>query len=159
VEKVAIVDAPFAGYAAARALRRQSYADQAVGIGAEGHHRYGRPSPSRDFLTGACDDDRRVRRLDPRGRGIHVDGGEEIQAGGVDIAAGGVDIAAGGVDIAAGGVDIAAGGVDIAAGERTRRLHRDPAGAPAGGGRSAPGARRHARPDRSRIEPLETPER
>ncbi|MEV6302877.1 FAD-dependent oxidoreductase [Actinoplanes sp. NPDC051861] len=106
MEKVAIVGASLAGLAAARALRRQSFAGEIIVIGAEHHAPYDRPPLSKDFLTGGCsvadlalvddDEDLGVRwrlgttatRLDPAGRGVHLDTGDEIRVDGVVIATG-----------------------------------------------------------------------
>ncbi|MDI6097049.1 FAD-dependent oxidoreductase [Actinoplanes sp. NEAU-A12] len=105
MQKVAIVGASLAGLAAARALRRQSFAGEIIAIGAERHQPYDRPPLSKEFLTGAYteadlalghDDDLGVvwrlgvaaTRLDPRGGSVHLADGEEIRADGVVIATG-----------------------------------------------------------------------
>jgi len=106
VLKIAIVGAALAGFAAARALRRQGFAGEIVAIGAERHLPYDRPPLSKGFLTGACsvpelaladpDEDLDVRwrlgaaaaRLDPGNRRIVLDDGEEIRADGVIVATG-----------------------------------------------------------------------
>jgi 3-phenylpropionate/trans-cinnamate dioxygenase ferredoxin reductase subunit len=105
VEKVAIVGASLAGLAAARALRRQSFAGTIIAIGAERHRPYDRPPLSKEFLTGAyttgdlalaegddLDLDWRLgvtaTALDPHGRSIHLDTGEELHVDGVVIATG-----------------------------------------------------------------------
>jgi len=51
VLRIAIVGAAVAGFAAARALRRQSFAGEIVVIGAERHRPYDRPPLSKAFLT------------------------------------------------------------------------------------------------------------
>ncbi|MFI5890404.1 NAD(P)/FAD-dependent oxidoreductase [Actinoplanes sp. NPDC051513] len=104
--RIAIVGAAVAGFAAARALRRQSFAGEIVAVGAERHRPYDRPPLSKAFLTGACsvpdlalddpDEDLDVRwrlgtpaaRLDPGNRRLVLDDGEEIRADGVIVATG-----------------------------------------------------------------------
>jgi 3-phenylpropionate/trans-cinnamate dioxygenase ferredoxin reductase subunit len=106
VLRIAIVGAALAGFAAARALRRQSFAGEIVVIGAERHEPYDRPPLSKAFLTGACsvpdlaladpDEDLDVRwrlgataaRLDPGNRRIVLHDGTEIRADGVIVATG-----------------------------------------------------------------------
>ncbi|BBH68810.1 pyridine nucleotide-disulfide oxidoreductase [Actinoplanes sp. OR16] len=106
MEKVGIVGASLAGLAAARALRRQSFAGEIIAIGAERHQPYDRPPLSKEFLTGAATIDDLVlpassgdlgvtwrlgvaaTRLDARNRSIHLDTGEEIRVDGVVIATG-----------------------------------------------------------------------
>ena len=69
--RIAIVGSAVAGFAAARALRRQSFDGEIVVVGAERHQPYDRPPLSKDFLTGACSAAdlahaaRRVRRSSP----------------------------------------------------------------------------------------------
>ena len=104
--RIAIVGAALAGFHAARALRRQSFAGEIVVIGAERHRPYDRPPLSKAFLTGDCpvtdlsledpDEDLDVRwrlgtpaaRLDPANRRVVLDDGEEIRADGVIVATG-----------------------------------------------------------------------
>ncbi len=104
--RIAIVGAALAGFAAARALRRQSFAGEIVVIGAERHEPYDRPPLSKAFLTGACsvpdlaladpDEDLDVQwrlgataaRLDPGNRRIVLHDGTEIRADGVIVATG-----------------------------------------------------------------------
>ena len=104
--RIAIVGAALAGFHAARALRRQSFAGEIVVIGAERHPPYDRPPLSKDFLTGAVaapdlaladpDEDLDLRwrlgtpaaRLDPANRRVVLDDGEEIRADGVIVATG-----------------------------------------------------------------------
>jgi NADPH-dependent 2,4-dienoyl-CoA reductase/sulfur reductase-like enzyme len=106
VLRIAIVGAAVAGFAAARALRRQSFTGEIVVIGAERHQPYDRPPLSKQFLTGACsvaelalgdpDEDLDVRwrlgtaaaRLDPGNRRIVLDDGGEVTADGVVVATG-----------------------------------------------------------------------
>jgi 3-phenylpropionate/trans-cinnamate dioxygenase ferredoxin reductase subunit len=106
VLRIAIVGAALAGFAAARALRRQGFDGEIVAIGAERRRPYDRPPLSKDFLTGACseadlaledpDEDLDVRwrlgvtaaRLDPANRRIVLESGAEIRADGVIVATG-----------------------------------------------------------------------
>jgi len=106
VKSIAIVGASLAGIAAARALRRQSFEGEIIGIGAEPHQPYDRPPLSKAFLTGSCtetdlaltdaDEDLDVRwrlgtpaaRLDPRTRSVVLQDGQEVQADGVIVATG-----------------------------------------------------------------------
>ncbi|MCU7727841.1 FAD-dependent oxidoreductase [Actinoplanes sp. KI2] len=104
--RIAIVGSAVAGFAAARALRRQSFEGEIVVIGAERHEPYDRPPLSKAFLTGDCSmadlaladpaEDLDVRwrlgtpaaRLDPGNRRIVLDDGAEIRADGVIVATG-----------------------------------------------------------------------
>jgi NADPH-dependent 2,4-dienoyl-CoA reductase/sulfur reductase-like enzyme len=106
VLRIAIVGSALAGFAAARALRRQSFDGEIVVIGAERHRPYDRPPLSKGFLTGGCsaaelaledpDEELDVRwrlgvpaaRLDPANRRIVLGDGEEIRADGVVVATG-----------------------------------------------------------------------
>jgi 3-phenylpropionate/trans-cinnamate dioxygenase ferredoxin reductase component len=106
VLRIAIVGSAVAGFAAARALRRQSFDGEIVVIGAERHQPYDRPPLSKAFLTGECSvaelaladpaEELDVRwrlgtpaaRLDPGNRRIVLDDGEEIRADGVIVATG-----------------------------------------------------------------------
>ncbi|MDR6321554.1 NAD(P)/FAD-dependent oxidoreductase [Actinoplanes couchii] len=54
MQKVAIAGASLAGLAAARALRRQSFAGEIVIVGDEPHPPYDRPPLSKEFLTGTA---------------------------------------------------------------------------------------------------------
>ena len=104
--RIAIVGSAVAGFAAARALRRQSFDGEIVVVGAERHQPYDRPPLSKDFLTGACsaadlaledpDEDLDLRwrlgtpagRLDPANRRVVLEDGDEIRADGVIVATG-----------------------------------------------------------------------
>jgi 3-phenylpropionate/trans-cinnamate dioxygenase ferredoxin reductase subunit len=106
VNRIAIVGASLAAVAAARALRRQSFAGEIIGIGAEPHQPYDRPPLSKAFLTGDCaepdlaltdaDEDLDVRwrlgtpaaRLAPRSRSVVLADGEDIRVDGIIVATG-----------------------------------------------------------------------
>ncbi|MGX1880554.1 NAD(P)/FAD-dependent oxidoreductase [Streptomyces sp. NPDC055287] len=105
---VAVVGASLAGLYAARALRAQGYDGRLVIIGDEIHRPYDRPPLSKEFLTGAMDEDRlalsdpeeeaeldaewllgvRARGLDAGGRTLLLDGGRTVAADGVVVATG-----------------------------------------------------------------------
>ncbi|MBT2491653.1 FAD-dependent oxidoreductase [Streptomyces sp. ISL-96] len=105
---VAVVGASLAGLYAARALRGEGYDGRLVIIGDEIHRPYDRPPLSKEFLTGAMDEDQlalsdpeeeadldaewllgvRARRLDVRGRTLHLDTGRTVAADGVVLATG-----------------------------------------------------------------------
>ncbi|MGW7198318.1 FAD-dependent oxidoreductase, partial [Streptomyces chryseus] len=55
---VAVVGASLAGLYAARALRAQGYDGRLVIVGDERHRPYDRPPLSKEFLTGAADEER-----------------------------------------------------------------------------------------------------
>lgn len=106
MRKVAIAGASLAGLATARALRRQSFEGEIILVGDEPYPPYDRPPLSKEFLTGAATMDdialggdtddldlhwrlgTTATGLDPAGRSLHLDTGEEIRADAVIIATG-----------------------------------------------------------------------
>ncbi|WP_028812820.1 NAD(P)/FAD-dependent oxidoreductase [Streptomyces flavidovirens] len=108
MKTVAVVGASLAGLYAARALRAEGYDGRLVIIGDELHRPYDRPPLSKEFLTGAMDEDQlalsdageeaelnaewllgvRAQGLDARGRALRLDGGRTVTADGVVIATG-----------------------------------------------------------------------
>ncbi|MFF3340224.1 NAD(P)/FAD-dependent oxidoreductase [Streptomyces flavidovirens] len=108
MKTVAVVGASLAGLYAARALRAEGYDGRLVIIGDEIHRPYDRPPLSKEFLTGAVDEDQlalcdaeeeaelnaewllgvRAQGLDARGRALRLDSGCTVAADGVVIATG-----------------------------------------------------------------------
>ncbi|MFI9763816.1 NAD(P)/FAD-dependent oxidoreductase [Streptomyces sp. NPDC051963] len=105
---VTVVGASLSGLYAARELRAQGFDGRLVIVGDEPHRPYDRPPLSKDFFTGAADEDRlaltdaeetaeldaewllgvRARGLDARGRTVLLDGGRTVSTDGVVIATG-----------------------------------------------------------------------
>lgn len=107
LRSVVVVGASLAGLSAARALRAEGFDGTVTLVGEERHLPYDRPPLSKELLvgsvtpadialTGAEDDDlaltwrlgRRAAALAPDGRGVVLDGGEELTADGVVLATG-----------------------------------------------------------------------